>query len=50
MEAGQNIDNQQAPQQAVARRFDLPIFAGIGGLADGIDPLSNRSLIEAAEA
>ena len=26
----------------------LPIYAGVGGLAPGIDPTSNRSLFEAA--
>lgn len=31
------------------RPFRLPVYHGRGGLAPGIDPLSNRSLFEAAD-
>jgi hypothetical protein len=29
---------------------DLPVFGGCNGLAEGIDPSSNRSLYDAADA
>jgi len=31
-----------------ARRTELPVFAGRGGLVTGIDPTSNQSLMAAA--
>jgi len=37
----------RAASRAVAK--PLPAFAGHGGLAAGIDPLSNRSLADAAD-
>ena len=38
---------QAAP--AVRGRVKLPLFKGRGGLAAGLDPLSNRSLLGALE-
>jgi hypothetical protein len=32
-----------------ATPVDLPVFNGAGGLKQGIDPLSNKSLLQAAE-
>ena len=32
-----------------AAPVDLPVFNGAGGLKQGIDPLSNKSLLQAAE-
>jgi len=31
------------------RRVTLPTYSGSGGLAEGIDPTSNRSLFDAAD-
>jgi hypothetical protein len=31
------------------RKKELPVHLGIGGLVAGIDPLSNRSLLDAAD-
>ena len=40
----------QAPRRhAAAVPVRLPVFAGKGGLSAGIDPGSNKSLLEAAE-
>jgi hypothetical protein len=36
-------------QQAVARPVRLPVFRGKGGLAAGLDGLSNKALWEAAD-
>ncbi len=33
-----------------AMRFKFPVIKGKGGLAPGIDPCSNRSLLDAAES
>lgn len=32
-----------------AQPFHMPVYHGQGGLAPGIDPLSNRSMFEAAD-
>jgi hypothetical protein len=32
-----------------ARGFVIPVYHGSGGLAPGVDPTSNRSLLEAAD-
>lgn len=34
----------------VAERTPLPVYHGTSGLAPGIDPLRNRSLLDAADA
>lgn len=38
---------RDTPRRAVTYR--LPVFKGSGGLADGINPLSNKSLLDAAD-
>lgn len=37
------------PARVMEGAAELPVYAGRGGLADGIDPLSNRSLLDAAD-
>ena len=39
----------QLPVAKAARRR-VPVFKGRGGLLPGVDPLSNKSMFEAAEA
>jgi hypothetical protein len=39
---------KQDPQRAKQRRRKLPIYKGHGGVAPGIDPTSNRAMLEAA--
>ena len=38
---------RDAPSRAVTHR--LPVFKGRGGLAPGINPLSNKSMLDAAD-
>lgn len=38
------------PRKHRRRKIALPVFKGEGGLVDGIDPLRNESLYEAADA
>jgi hypothetical protein len=33
---------------ASGRRYSIPVYRGKGGLAKGIDPTSNRSMLDAA--
>ena len=40
----------RAPAWTTAEPAPLPVFRGGTGFAPGIDPLSNRSLLDAAEA
>ena len=37
---------QEAPQ---GRRVKLPVYRGKSGLAPGVDPLSNKSMLDAAD-
>ncbi len=36
-------------QRSSIRPLPLPVYRGKGGLAPGLDPLSNKSLLEAAD-
>ncbi len=36
-------------QRSSTRPLPLPVYRGKGGLAPGLDPLSNKSLLEAAD-
>ena len=36
-------------QAAPAKRIELPVFRGGGGMMPGIDPCSNRSMLDAAD-
>ncbi len=38
---------RDAPRQAA--KYRLPVFKGRGGLAPGINPLSNKSMLDAAD-
>jgi hypothetical protein len=50
IEEGLALRRSRPPAPAVAARSPLPVHAGRGGLAPtGRDPLSNRSLLEAAD-
>ncbi len=37
------------PRRATAARVVLPVFNGGGGMRPGIDPCSNRSMLDAAD-
>lgn len=39
----------QAQQAATPARTPLPVYPGEGGLVTGIDPRSNKSLLQAAD-
>jgi len=38
------------PRRPRSRKISLPVFDGVGGLAPGVDPRSNESLFDAADA
>lgn len=49
IEEGLRLRLRGTRRQAAARPSPLPIFRGGTGLAPGIDPRSNRALLEAAD-
>lgn len=49
IEEGLTLRLQPARRAPGSEPFRLPVFTGGTGLAPGIDPLSNHSLLEAAD-
>jgi len=49
IEEGLRLRLRHARTARHLRKKELPVHRGIGGLVTGIDPLSNRSLLDAAD-
>lgn len=49
IEEGLELRLRGAVSEPKPGRIRLPVYRGKGGLAPGIDPLSNRSLFDAAD-
>jgi hypothetical protein len=49
IEEGLELRLRGAVSEPKASRVRLPVYNGKGGLAPGVDPLSNRSLFDAAD-
>jgi len=49
IEEGLQLRLRTAPVATPLGKLHLPVFAGKGGLTRGIDPLSNRSMLQAAD-
>ena len=47
IEEGLQLRLRAQADSAKRRRIRLPVFKGRGGLAEGVDPLSNKALLEA---
>jgi len=50
IEEGLALRLRKTTLRTKAGKIDLPVFAGRGGLVADVDPLSNRSLYDAADA
>lgn len=48
IEEGLALRLRAAPRMASGKLKRLPVFQGTGGVAPGVDPLSNRSMNDAA--
>jgi len=49
IEEGLRLRLRHARKARHPRKKELPVHQGIGGMVAGIDPLSNRSLLDAAD-
>ena len=49
IEEGLRLRLRRRSPSSAARYRPLPVYKGKGGLAKGIDPTSNRSMLEAAD-
>ena len=49
IEEGLSLRLRPRPARAGKAKIVLPVFSGGGGLAPGIDPLSNKSMFDAAD-
>jgi hypothetical protein len=49
IEEGLRLRLRRRPVPTRAVRGELPVFAGRGGLVEGVDPTSNRALLAAAD-
>lgn len=49
VEEGLQLRLRAKPRSAKPGRVRLPVFKGRGGLVAGVDPLSNKSLLEALD-
>ncbi len=49
VEEGLRLRLASPPSTKQKERFKFPVLKGKGGLAPGIDPSSNKSMLEAAE-
>ena len=49
IEEGLSLRLRPPPTRGPKARVDLPVFHGGGGLAAGIDPLSNKSIYDALD-
>lgn len=50
IEEGLTLRLRKETETRVSSKVKLPVFKGSGGLAPGVDPLSNQSLYEAADS
>lgn len=49
IEEGLRLRLRPAPPEAATDDVSLPVYDGDGGLAEGVDPLSNEALRDAAD-
>jgi hypothetical protein len=49
IEEGLELRLRSSPIAAKARRRRIPVFKGRGGLVAGVNPVSNRSMLDAAD-
>ncbi len=49
IEEGLELRLRRTVSEPKSTRVRLPVYRGKGGLAPGVDPLSNRSLFDAAD-
>ncbi|MBM3343677.1 MAG: DUF2191 domain-containing protein [Betaproteobacteria bacterium] len=49
IEEGLQLRLRARPGRSGQRRRAIPVYKGRGGLAPGVDPLSNRSMLDAAD-
>lgn len=50
IEEGLTLRLRVTPARPATEKIRLPVFKGGGGLARGVDPLSNQSMYEAADS
>jgi hypothetical protein len=49
IEEGLQLRLRKSNTSAKPKRHKMPVFKGRGGLVSGIDPLSNKTMLDAAE-